>query len=126
METAEYLVYASSKGDVEKIQKILDREDQNIIHSLDDEPLHQAVQNGCFNAVEFLLDNGADVHSTSNLAIRKACKNGDFDMLKLLEEKGAIIENDCLHQACRYGHLEIVQYLINKGCDIESRDHSEL
>lgn len=126
MALVDTLITASSEGDVQRIQELLDSEEPEIIHSWDDEALHQAVRNGWYDATRYLIEEGANVKASSNYAIRMACKQGDLDLVILLNNSGAPLENECLIQASRYGNKELAEWLIAEGCSPFTRSYLPL
>jgi ankyrin repeat protein len=86
--------------------------------------LHIAIQQGDFNKVAGLIENGTDVNLTDrfgNTALTIAAWNGQFEILKYLVEHGANINaadergfTPLLLSATK-GNYEIVQYLVQQG-----------
>ena len=83
-------------------------------------PLHWASNNGHFAVVEYLVQQGADIHRLANcgsLAIHRAAAMGHLNVVKLLVEAGADYNKlnnngwSPLYEAAHNGHLEVVQYL---------------
>ncbi|BCS82501.1 putative ankyrin repeat protein [Cotonvirus japonicus] len=80
-------------------------------------------EQGHYDIVKFLVNNGVDVQINDNCAIKWASQNGYLEIVKLLVEKGADIQagnNYALRLASFGGHLEIVKYLVEKGADIQA------
>ena len=68
---------------------------------------------------EYLVENGADIHTYDDVPLRVAALNGHLETVKFLVENGADIHtwNDyALRIAKAIGHLKIVNYLKSKGC----------
>jgi ankyrin repeat protein len=61
------------------------------IHEYDDEPLYSAAKNGNLDVIKYLVAQGADVNSCNSAALRAAAANGYLDMVKFLAEQGADI-----------------------------------
>jgi hypothetical protein len=125
---------AIKKGDIFKIQKLLDsgvsvnaRGDDN-----DWTPLMLAIEYDKVNVAEFLIHKGANV----NLGRKKgwtplimASVSGDLDFVKFLIRAGADInlgESDGqtpLKYASCQGHYDVVAYLIKCGADVNKADN---
>ena len=83
-------------------------------------PLHWASNNGHFAVVEYLVQQGADIHRLANcgsLAVHRAAAMGHLNVVKLLVEAGVDYNKlnnngwSPLYEAAHNGHLEVVQYL---------------
>ena len=75
--------------------------------------------------VEFLLNAGADVHTSNDYALHWASLNGHKDVVEFLLNAGADVHvnNDiALRWASRQGHKEIVELLLKAGADVHARD----
>lgn len=102
--------------------------------------LMRAAEKGYLDAVELLIDSGADLNLRNDnvdddyfqewaqvrSALILAAENGHFDVVKLLVGRKAKIdfseggkEISALALAAENGHLEIVKFLIEKGAQIE-------
>jgi uncharacterized protein len=94
--------------------------------------LHMAAQEGNFNVVKVLVENGANVNilgPVNHSAIRIAARNGHLDIIKYLIEHGADADDKLgndkatpLEAAAGKGHLEIVKYLVEKGANVNHQD----
>lgn len=86
--------------------------------------LHLCSTNGHFEAVEMLIDHGADLHMKDDLgetALHSAAWNGSLMILKYLEKKGAIMNEKSgegltpLHIASLGNDVEVLQYLFDSN-----------
>ncbi|KAL2078216.1 hypothetical protein ACEWY4_025901 [Coilia grayii] len=95
------LFEACRNGDVERVKKLVnpDNVDSRDTAGRKSTPLHFAAGFGRRDVVEFLLQNGADVHA---------------------RDDGGLIS---LHNACSFGHGEVVKLLLHHGADANSRDN---
>jgi tankyrase len=96
------LLEASKGGDLAQVKKII-TSNPRIVNCRDIDgrhstPLHFAAGYNRIALVEFLLQNGADVHAS---------------------DKGGLVP---LHNASSYGHLEVSQFLIKAGADVNATD----
>ena len=89
------------------------------------EDLVVAASDGYFDAVKFLLDNGADIHYNDDQALRRASVCGQTSIVELLLDRGANMnarkdrEYGCaMYNAIHANRLEVVELLLNKGADI--------
>lgn len=109
---------AAEKGNIDGLNSYLARTDAdvNIIGDAGETALIEAVKKNQLNAVEFLLNQKADVKikdQSGLAAIHYAADRGYFSVLQLLVEKDATIVNDVsvrgwtpLHLAARKGHYD--------------------
>ena len=90
-------------------------------------PLFIACSNGHVDAVQLLIDKGADVRqadSDGHTPLIVACLNGHVDVVQLLIEKDADVgqaDNNGmlpLLMACQNGHDDVARLLIEKGADV--------
>jgi ankyrin repeat protein len=90
--------------------------------------------NGPIQAVEILLDNGADIaakDSDGQTALNSTAYNCQTEIAELLINKGADIESKnlwnrtILNAASFYGCTSLVKLLIDKGADIDARGAEE-
>ncbi|XP_041117075.1 poly [ADP-ribose] polymerase tankyrase-2-like isoform X1 [Polyodon spathula] len=95
------LFEACRNGDLERVKKLINPENVNSRDTAGRKstPLHFAAGFGRKDVVDYLLQNGANVH---------ACDDG-----------GLI----SLHNACSFGHAEVVNLLLRHGADPNSRDN---
>src|SRR3989344_2772907 len=71
--------------------------------------------------VQYLLDQGADIHAENDCALRWSAYNGHLPVVQYLLEHGADIhaKNDlALRWSAENGHLPVVQYLLIHGAKI--------
>ena len=100
----------------------IDREDE-----LGRTPLHRAIQGDAFETVQYLIQEGADIHKTADFfscgptAIHIAAESGASEsVINLLLEKGCDLNEDCnigtpLDCALRAEQEETAEYLVSKG-----------
>ncbi|XP_056152735.1 poly [ADP-ribose] polymerase tankyrase-2 [Lampris incognitus] len=95
------LFEACRSGDVERARKLVTPENVNSRDTAGRKstPLHFAAGFGRRDVVDFLLQNGANVHA---------------------RDDGGLIS---LHNACSFGHAEVVNLLLHHGADANSRDN---
>ena len=73
--------------------------------------------------IQFLVEQGADIHACDDLALRWAAMNGHLELVKYLVEQGANvnIEGDSvLYNAAQNGHLDVVKYLVENGANVHA------
>lgn len=113
--------------DLEVIMLNFDIKDENGYMSL-----HYAVIEGHLEMVKFLIDQGANVNSTSDdghTALHLAARSGNLDIVKYLLELGVDVNCEqelgrtALHLAAEMGNLDTVKYLIVCGADVNSRSN---
>jgi ankyrin repeat protein len=101
------------------------------------EQLIYAVNNGNIDAVNLLLEKGADVNVNAifqydvHTVLTIAVYNGRMEIVKALLEKGADVNaisryhgNTALIKAANNGRMEIVKALLEKGADVNSINRS--
>jgi len=84
------------------------------------------------NAVEFLLDNGANVNTktSKNFTLLMYCaKYGDMDLIKMVVKYGASINDvdllgfSALDYAVQREHFEAVEFLVENGATITDNSY---
>ncbi|KAJ8264368.1 hypothetical protein GJAV_G00148350 [Gymnothorax javanicus] len=95
------LFEACRNGDLERVKKLISLENVNSRDTAGRKstPLHFAAGFGRRDVVDYLLQNGANVHA---------------------RDDGGLIS---LHNACSFGHAEVVNLLLHHGADANSRDN---
>lgn len=124
------LLEAAKAGDLETVQRIVlsnlhtvNCRDLDGRHST---PLHFAAGYNRVAVVEFLLENGAEVHASDKgglVPLHNACSYGHFEVTELLVKHGANVnvadlwKFTPLHEAAAKGKYEIVKLLLKHGAD---------
>ncbi|GLD63224.1 tankyrase-2-like protein [Lates japonicus] len=100
-EASRELFEACRSGDLERVRKLVTAENVNSRDTAGRKstPLHFAAGFGRKDVVDFLLQNGANVHA---------------------RDDGGLIS---LHNACSFGHAEVVSLLLHHGADANARDN---
>uniref|UniRef100_A0A4W6EM55 Poly [ADP-ribose] polymerase n=1 Tax=Lates calcarifer TaxID=8187 RepID=A0A4W6EM55_LATCA len=95
------LFEACRSGNLERVRKLVTAENVNSRDTAGRKstPLHFAAGFGRKDVVDFLLQNGANVHA---------------------RDDGGLIS---LHNACSFGHAEVVSLLLHHGADANARDN---
>ncbi|WP_265027666.1 ankyrin repeat domain-containing protein [Wolbachia endosymbiont (group B) of Chorthippus parallelus] len=105
---------------------------QEIVRSLQNEALFDAVEQGEYAQVQKYLDNGADPNSLSGndwTLLHRAAEKGHLLIASLLVERGASIDAEnsdgdkSLHIASQYGHINIVKLLLNGKVNDKGKDN---
>lgn len=79
--------------------------------------LCHAARYGHLDIVQYVVENGVDIHTHNDQAVFSAAENGHLDIFKYLHENGADIranKDKALHSAVEKGHLHIVRYLFEQ------------
>src|SRR5262249_10855251 len=94
--------------------------------------LHRAVQNGCLELVQALLDAGADVNCADKSKwtplIFAACVSASPECVRLLIERGADVNaigpdgKTAFHFTCWHGIGEMAKTLLQAGADLNAAD----
>ncbi|KXZ41601.1 hypothetical protein GPECTOR_372g153 [Gonium pectorale] len=97
-------------------------------------PLHRAAENGHVEAVQALLQAGANTDArdstNQNSPLYLAAQNGHVEVVKALLQAGAdkYTANKAwwtpLHKAAEWGHTEVVQALLEAGADKDVIDNN--
>lgn len=124
------LLEASKTGDLETVQRIVLNNPLTVnCRDLDgrhSSPLHFASGYNRIAIVEFLLENGAEVHASDKgglVPIHNACSYGHYEVTELLIKYGANVNIadlwrfTPLHEASAKGKYEIVKLLLKHGAD---------
>uniref|UniRef100_UPI001ED84CE7 poly [ADP-ribose] polymerase tankyrase-2-like isoform X2 n=1 Tax=Scatophagus argus TaxID=75038 RepID=UPI001ED84CE7 len=100
-EASRELFEACRSGDLERVRDLVSTEDVNSRDTAGRKstPLHFAAGFGRKDVVDFLLQNGANVHA---------------------RDDGGLIS---LHNACSFGHADVVSLLLHHGADANARDN---
>ncbi|XP_018522092.1 LOW QUALITY PROTEIN: poly [ADP-ribose] polymerase tankyrase-2-like [Lates calcarifer] len=100
-EASRELFEACRSGNLERVRKLVTAENVNSRDTAGRKstPLHFAAGFGRKDVVDFLLQNGANVHA---------------------RDDGGLIS---LHNACSFGHAEVVSLLLHHGADANARDN---
>ncbi len=124
------IVPASSCGDYERVASILNRDKNQVNHTIyidGTQPLHRASQMGHPAIVQLLLDNGAAIDKTLNNGVTPlllAAQEGHFEVIKILLERGAYVDGlmpnstTPLYMACQNGHAQVVELLLQRSADV--------
>ncbi|XP_055957569.1 uncharacterized protein LOC130013096 isoform X2 [Patella vulgata] len=99
--------------------------------------LHRACSHGTLEAVEFILQQGVDIHSRGqyNMSPILCCSESQIEpvaKIKLILTKGGNIDDrdsvndNMLHRACLFGILEAVEFILEQGINIHSRGHNNM
>ncbi|XP_049821633.1 poly [ADP-ribose] polymerase tankyrase isoform X3 [Aethina tumida] len=124
------ILEAAKSGDLEQVQRLLvayphivNCRDLDGRHST---PLHFASGYNRVAVVEYLLQQGADVHAKDKgglVPLHNACSYGHYEVTELLVKHGASVnvadlwKFTPLHEAAAKGKYEIVKLLLKHGAD---------
>ncbi|KAJ8981566.1 hypothetical protein NQ317_009826 [Molorchus minor] len=118
------ILEAAKSGDLDQVQRLLvNCRDLDGRHST---PLHFASGYNRVSVVEFLLQQGADVHAKDKgglVPLHNACSYGHYEVTELLVKHGASVnvadlwKFTPLHEAAAKGKYEIVKLLLKHGAD---------
>ena len=119
-------VKAAEDGNLSRMNYYLDQVD----NATYDTALVSAAENGHIEIVQFLLNNGANIHAENDDgdedgALLAASDRGYVDVVKLLLENGANVHaryGYSLHYAAQKGHKNIVKILFENGADANADD----
>ena len=123
----ELLLKAVRKGNLKQIEDELAK-DSSLINQCQEKngtPLMTACTSGKLEAVQFLIENGADVNfltSEQESALTVTCKRGSVEVTDFLLLKQAEVNPDVsdesqlpLNVAMKHGHSELINVLKGKG-----------
>ncbi len=119
------LIDAARNGDIKMIRLIFGNN-----YPLSEENFGKALVSSVVSnkteAMQFLLNNGANIDSTyGSEALVDACLRGNLEAVKFLVEHGVKINGKDsdgmpLQTAAKFGKTEVVKYLIEKGVDVNA------
>ena len=136
-----YKVVRETHGDVAAMKEALQKGasvDDSGYDSNDDTGLTEAASQGNYNAVAWLLDNGANVNHMccySGSVLQHAIRSGETEVVKLLLDRDVNVNkwNSSGSTACRTAleaaiskdNVEITTLLLNRGdqCSARFKDH---
>lgn len=128
-ENKEFLfTFLVARGDVDGIIYMVDR---NVMITQRPNPdgeekvdIQEALYWSCFyghlRAVQYLLNNGANLHTKYHYAFCEAVQRGHKDVLELLCEHATTFEalDVALIEACKIGRLDMVKFLVESGANV--------
>ena len=98
--------------------------------------LHKAAGVGYLDAVQGLLEEGAEVNARADCCggtpMHHAAVGGHVEVVEFLLARGAKVkvrnrsDYTPLHRAARYGHVEVVQVLLDNGALVDARQKDDL
>ncbi|HET8824023.1 MAG TPA: ankyrin repeat domain-containing protein, partial [Terriglobales bacterium] len=118
-------------NDLVKLRQLVSsREMANVRSGLKATPLHYAAMYGSVEALQFLLEKGADVNASNQSgATPLILAAWSFERARLLVEHGATVNaatdkgvTPLLVAASESGNARTVRYLLDKGADIRAQD----
>ncbi|KAG1652408.1 Tankyrase-1 [Nymphon striatum] len=134
------LLEAAKAGDLEVVKKLVTAH-SHIVNCRDldgrhSTPLHFAAGYNRVSVVEFLLQNGADVHAKDKgflhfrglVPLHNACSYGHYEVAELLVKYGAGVDVadlwkfTPLHEATAKGKFDIVKLLLKHGADVNKKN----
>lgn len=129
------LLDAAKAGDLETVQRIIEANPHTVnCRDLDGRhstPLHFAAGYNRVPVVEYLLENGAEVHASDKgglVPLHNACSYGHYEVTELLVKHGANVnvadlwKFTPLHEAAAKGKYEIVKLLLKHGADSSKKN----
>ncbi|XP_041368600.1 poly [ADP-ribose] polymerase tankyrase-1-like [Gigantopelta aegis] len=124
------LLEAAKAGDMELVKKLTSSNPHAVncrdVDGRHSTPLHFAAGYNRVAVVEYLLQQGADVHAKDKgglVPLHNACSYGHFEVTELLIKHGACVnvadlwKFTPLHEAASKGKFEICKLLIKHGAD---------
>lgn len=118
----EGLILACEKGHL-KIFYFLLKCGANI-HIYSDYPLKTSSENGHYNIVKILLNNGASLDDGKSLIL--ACEKGHYKIVKLLLKFGAnvhIFDDAPLRLSVKKCHKDIIKLLLLNGANVHAKNN---
>ena len=99
----------------------------------DETPFSMASEFGSLTIVEWLLNNGCDIHEEAlfNNGLHLACYFEHFDLIKYFISKGLSVKKQNyggdtpLLIAAETGNIEIIKYLLNNGSSIDEENYND-
>lgn len=129
-DTKEAILQLSSYQSRQVFDFIADRSTDDVPKLLID-LLHRAIDEGDYDAMQFLLEKGADVNARGQelemVLYRAIDVKASLEVIRLLIENGADIDaqgggyGTALNFASRRGYFDIVQLLIENGADVNAQ-----
>jgi ankyrin repeat protein len=122
---------AIRSNDLAKLNQLVQsRQAANIATGLRATPLHRAALYGSVEALQFLLDKGADANAANQAgATPLILAAWSFERARVLVEHGAAVNAATKHgitpllvAAAASGNARTVHYLLEKGADLRARD----
>lgn len=95
----------------------------NIIQQMNQSTLDQALiyaaAKGHLDTVEYLINQGANIHYHDDKSIRQAANNGHLNIVKhILKRCNHKINIDAVaHKAMKNAHIHVIKYLVEHGAD---------
>ncbi|KAK2573093.1 Poly [ADP-ribose] polymerase tankyrase-1 [Acropora cervicornis] len=126
------LLEAARSGDMEVVKKLCTPQTVNArdLEGRHSTPLHFAAGYNRVGVVEYLLQNGADVHAKDKgglVPLHNACSYGHYEVAELLVKHGAVVnvadlwKFTPLHEASAKGKFEICRLLLKHGADPQKK-----
>lgn len=129
------LLEAAKSGDLDLVKKLITAQPSAVnCRDLDGRhstPLHFAAGYNRVSVVEYLLQNGADVHAKDKgglVPLHNACSYGHYEVTELLIKHGAHVnvadlwKFTPLHEAAAKGKFEICKLLLKNGADLNKKN----
>jgi ankyrin repeat protein len=129
--TIEDIDKAIRSNDLIKLRQLVQsREAANLCNGLKATPLHYAAIYGSLEALQLLLDKGADPNAKNQAgATPLILAAWNFERARILIERGAAVNaatsrgiTPLLVAAAAPGNVSTVRYLLDKGADLRARD----
>ncbi|MEM7125138.1 MAG: ankyrin repeat domain-containing protein [Chloroflexota bacterium] len=128
---AELDIYAAAfMGDMIRLEEWISRQPSlvNARHpsdrAWDVTPLHYAITGEQIEAAEYLIAQGTEVTSHSELLFDIACRIGRMDLIELLFSAGADPSQTEVFPVLYKGKAEIIEFFFRKGVDVNKKDRN--
>jgi ankyrin repeat protein len=111
------IIQSAKNGDLTQLKHFIQEININVLNDL----LRISANMGCVEIVEYLVENGADIHAENDVALRGAAFYGNLEVVKYLTEHGANIHVDneyALRSSYWKLSLNVFKYLIEQGANI--------